>query len=145
MAEQAVDNAVFVAKLEKKKSITRELKIHGYEADNNNRLSVYGSDATLIEQLISRDPALAALIHPALPYTRAEVIWAVQSEMAMTVEDVLARRTRALLLNAKAAVEAAPVVALLMAGIMNKDEQWQKQQLDNFEKLARHYIIDYFV
>lgn len=145
MAEQAVDNAVFVAKLEKKKSITRELRIHGYAAGNNDRLAVYGSDAAFIRQLFSKDPALSALLHPELPYSRAEIVWAVQSEMAMTVEDVLARRNRALLLNAKAAVEAAPAVALLMAGAMGKDEAWQKQQIHAFEKLAQHYIIDYFV
>ncbi|MFN8264780.1 MAG: glycerol-3-phosphate dehydrogenase C-terminal domain-containing protein [Chitinophagaceae bacterium] len=78
---------------------------------------------------------------PELPYTAAEVIWAVGNEMAMTVEDVLARRTRALFLDAKAAIEAAPLVADIMMKELGKDEVWKKDQLEQFYKVAEGYLI----
>ena len=104
-------------------------------------LSVYGSDAAMIEQLMNNDPALKEKIHPELPYTKAEIIWAVRKEMAMTVEDVLARRTRALIIDAKAAMEAAPLVAALMAKEMNKSTEWQRQQEKDFMNIANQYLI----
>jgi glycerol-3-phosphate dehydrogenase len=75
------------------------------------------------------------------PYTKAEVIWAVRNEMAITVEDVLARRTRLLFLDAKAAYAVAPVVANLMAAEMHKDEQWITEQIKSFEEVADNYIL----
>jgi glycerol-3-phosphate dehydrogenase len=84
-------------------------------------------------------PAMAAPLDPALPYTGAEVVWAARYEMARTVEDVLARRTRALFLNAKAAMRMAPGVAALMARELNRDPAWQTQQVESFEEVARNY------
>ena len=84
---------------------------------------------------------LAELIHPALHNIKAEIIWAIQNEMAQTVEDVLARRTRILFLNAQAAIEAAPMVAKLMATAMNKNEDWELQQVNNFNLLAKQYLL----
>ena len=72
---------------------------------------MYGADAPAIQELMRADPALAAPLHPALPYTGAEVVWAARVEMARTVEDVLARRCRALMLNARAAVRWCPPLA----------------------------------
>ena len=61
--------------------------------------------------------------------------------MAMTVEDVLARRTRALFLDAKAAIDAAPLVAALMAAIMGKQKDWEQQQVTEFITIAKKYLV----
>ena len=61
--------------------------------------------------------------------------------MAITIEDVLARRTRLLFLDARAAVEAAPMVAQLMASVTGKDAAWVRGQLDKFNDLAKNYLI----
>jgi glycerol-3-phosphate dehydrogenase len=86
------------------------------------------------------DPALAARLHAALPYTGAEVVWAAREELARTVEDVLARRTRALFLDARAAVAMAPAVAALMAPILGRDASWQREQVRTFTELAQQYL-----
>jgi glycerol-3-phosphate dehydrogenase len=83
---------------------------------------------------------LAEKFHPELPYIGAEVVWAVRAEMARTVEDVLARRTRALLLGARASIEAAPRVAELMARELKRDGDWQKQTVRNFKQVAQGYV-----
>jgi glycerol-3-phosphate dehydrogenase len=143
MAKDVVTNAAFVAKLPKKECVTDELKIHGYTGniDISDPLHYYGSDAENIKQLWKLDPSLKKLIVDELPYTKAEVIWAIRNEMAMTVEDVLARRTRLLFLDAKAAYAAARVVAQLMAKEINEDESWITAQVKAFEEVADNYIL----
>ena len=80
-------------------------------------------------------------LHPQLPYTGVEVIWAVRREMARRIEDVLARRTRALFLDARAAVEMAPEVARLMAIELGKDGIWEREQIVSFGKIAEGYLL----
>ncbi|HEX4485936.1 MAG TPA: glycerol-3-phosphate dehydrogenase C-terminal domain-containing protein, partial [Terriglobales bacterium] len=104
-------------------------------------LSVYGADASSIQDLIRADAALGERLHPALTYLAAEVVWATRVEMARTVEDVLARRTRALFLNAKAALEIAPRVASTMARELGKGGDWQSAQLASFRAMAAQYLI----
>lgn len=113
MAEDAVNHAAVLAKLTEKKSATKDLKIHGFceNATEFGELAIYGTDAEKIQDFIKNDKSLSEKLHPHLPYTKAEVIWAVRYEMAQTVEDVLARRLRALFLNAQASIEIAPLVA----------------------------------
>jgi glycerol-3-phosphate dehydrogenase len=60
--------------------------------------------------------------------------------MARTVEDVLARRTRALFLDARAAVEAAPVVANLLAKELNRSDAWKAKDLADFFEVAKGYL-----
>ena len=143
MAEDCVNQAAVLAQLPEKPCVTQQLRIHGF--DNNPRRFghryVYGSDAPALETLMEEDPDLAARLHPSLPYTGAEVVWAVREEMARTVEDVLARRTRALFLNARAAIEMAPRVAGLMARELHSDEAWKRRQVQAFEKTAEHYVL----
>jgi glycerol-3-phosphate dehydrogenase len=143
MAKHAVDNAAFACKLSKKICVTATLPIHGFEgtANADDVLNYYGSDAEKIKQLIRDEPSLQEKIHPSLPYSKATIVWAVQNEMAMTVEDVLARRTRSLLLNVTAAVEAAPMVAIVMAPLLNQTEQWQQQQVASFTALSKNYLL----
>jgi glycerol-3-phosphate dehydrogenase len=69
------------------------------------------------------------------------VLWAARAEMARTVEDVLARRTRALFLNARAAMAMAPETARLLARELGRDEAWQRQQVAGFRKLAEGYLV----
>ncbi len=90
--------------------------------------------------LVAGRPELGALLHPRLPYNKATIIWAVQEEMCMTIEDALSRRTRALLLDAKAAIEAAPLVAELMAAAMKQGPDWIQEQLTTFYAIAKHYL-----
>jgi glycerol-3-phosphate dehydrogenase len=143
MAEDCVNQAAMLAQLPEKACITQSLNIHGFHSDARRFGSryVYGSDAPAVEALMQADPELAKPLHPALPYTGAEVVWAVRFEMARTVEDVLARRTRALFLNAKAALAMSPCVAELMAAELNCDDAWKAQQLQAFEEIARHYVL----
>ena len=70
------------------------------------------------------------------------MLWAARHEMARTVEDVLARRTRALFLDARAAIEAAPVVADLMAKELNRSDAWKVKDLSDFIETAKGYIYD---
>ena len=99
-----------IANFEERPCTTEHLQIHGWTKQEitTPNLRVYGVDAPAIEELVETEPGLAQKVHPDLPYIGAEVVWAVRQEMARTVEDVLSRRTRALLLGARASIEAAP-------------------------------------
>jgi len=103
-------------------------------------LAVYGSDAAEIRALAEADPELRKQLHPQLPYIAAEVVWAARQEMARTLEDVLARRTRALFLNAEAAIAMAPEVARILAVELGKDQTWVSQQVAGFKALAAQYL-----
>ena len=142
MAEDVINTSIKKSGLENKPCITTTLKIHGAKEDTdfNAALYYYGTDARQIQLLVQNDKSLGELIHKDLPYIKAEIIWAVQNEMCMTVEDALSRRTRSLLLDAKAAMEASPAVAKLMAKEMNKDENWQLGQVTQFMDLAKNYL-----
>jgi glycerol-3-phosphate dehydrogenase len=143
MAEHTVDQAADFLRLAERPCVTRTLNIHGFHssADKFGTLSVYGSDALGIQELMRDTPSLATALHAQLPYTGAEVVWAVRHEMARTVEDVLARRTRALFLNARAAVAMAPEVARLMAGELGWDDARQAAETAGFSALARGYQV----
>jgi glycerol-3-phosphate dehydrogenase len=142
MAEDCVNHAITLGELSDVPSNTHNLKIHGYkEEESLTSLGVYGSDAEAILALAAADPRLAQHLHPALPYIAAEVVWGVREEMARTVDDVLSRRTRALFLNARAAIEMAPAVASLMAAELGQDQAWIDDQLRQFRELAQKYLL----
>jgi glycerol-3-phosphate dehydrogenase len=143
MAEDTVDHAADMARLPERACVTRALNIHGFhqQAARFGALGLYGTDALAIQELMRGDRELAEPLHPSLPYTAAEVIWAAREEMARTVEDVLARRTRALFLNAGAASAMAPRVAALMARELGRDEAWQAGEISAFQALAAQYWI----
>lgn len=141
MAEDTVDKAVELAKLPSTPSHTASIHIHGHTTSKQNgHWSFYGSDAAGIKKLAALRPEWNERIHPDFPYTAAEVVWAVRKEMARTVEDVLARRIRMLFLDAGKAAAAARPVARIMAGELNRDEQWMEQQITAFRKLAFEYL-----
>jgi len=143
MAEDCVDQAATLAQLPEKPCVTHHLRIHGFHeaAKQLDSLAVYGSDAHEIRKLIESDAQLGKPLHATLPYVNAEVIWAVHHEMARTVEDVLARRTRALFLNARAASEMAPAVANLMAPELRWSQTTKEDQVAAFRSLASNYIL----
>ena len=143
MAEHTVDQAADFARLTERPCVTRTLNVHGFHsnAERFGALSVYGSDALAIQDLMRTTPSLAAPLHEQLPYTGAEVVWGTRHEMARTVEDVLARRTRALFLNARAAEAMAPEVARLMGGELGWDASRQAAEVAAFRTLAMGYRL----
>ncbi len=144
MGQDAMDRASKFLALPSRKSPTLEMKLHGWTLEIDPLASewesVYGSDLPLLRALSAAQPALDAPLHPRLPYKQREVVWAARYEMARTVEDILARRTRALFLDARAAIEAAPLVASLLAQELNKDETWKATAVAAFIETAKGYI-----
>lgn len=143
MGEDTVDKAALIAGLEEKDSRTKDLRIHGWlkNVDKKDPLYYYGSDAIAIRKQISKYPELGEKLHPALPFLKAQVHWATEQEMARTVEDFLSRRTRALLLNARASIEMAPEVAKLMAEYLGYDQSWIDQQVETYHELGERYLL----
>ena len=144
MAEDTVDHAAVLGDLEPRDCVTRELNIHGYHThpERFGELAAYGSDAPAVEALLRSDPELARPLHPRLPARAGEVVWAVREEMARTVDDVLARRTRSLVLDARAAAAAAPKVAEIMARELGRDPGWVSAQAESFRELAEGYVLE---
>ena len=147
MAEDCVNHAITLASLPEAPCNTKDLKLHGYHesSEQYGPLWVYGSDAVAIQAIAYGNPDLLQPMHPDLPYCAAEVVWAVRSEMARTVEDILARRTRALFLNARAAIALAPRVAAIMAaeldqGHAEEGQAWTENQVAAFLKVAAGYL-----
>lgn len=128
---------------QEKACITKDLRIHGWlkHYDKNDPLHYYGSDAIHIKRIVNADPSMGDKLHPALPYIKAEVIWSVHEEMARTVEDFLARRSRALLLDARASIDMAEEVARIMAEELGYDETWRTYQVNAYTSLAQEYIL----
>ncbi|RXH57941.1 glycerol-3-phosphate dehydrogenase/oxidase [Granulicella sibirica] len=142
MAEDAVNHAATLGDLKESPCVTFNLHIHGFyeHPETLGWLGVYGSDAAKIKALADSNPDLYHRLHPDLPYIAAEVVWAAREEMARTVDDVLARRTRALLLNAKAAIAMAPEVARILAAELQRDGAWAEEQVASFTALAAQYV-----
>jgi glycerol-3-phosphate dehydrogenase len=146
MAEEAIDKAASIGDLPQVACRTRDLRLHGVparaaDARSSDVLDVYGSDGPQIIRLAQEQPEWNELIHPRLPYRLAEVVWAVRHEWASAVEDVLARRTRALILDAAASIAAAPRVAALMAAELKQDAAWIENQIADYRQLAAKYLM----
>ena len=145
MAKDAVDHAAHVAGLASAPCATAELKLHGWLAEPSSAdgfMAVYGADLAPLRTLIEHEPGGSDRLHPALPYVEGEVVWAARHEAARSVEDVLARRTRALFLDARASIEAAPRVAAILARELGRDDAWRDDQTARFRKLAATYLPD---
>ena len=144
MAQDTMDKAIMLAGLKDHACVTTHLPLLGWQSQDtlsvDDFLSVYGSETADIQSLILADPSLGQPIHPLVPYPMATVVWAARHEQARTLEDVLSRRTRILLLNAQAAIEAAPAVANLLSKELGHDENWTQQQIATFTQIARGYL-----
>lgn len=142
MAEDTVNKAVEIGNLTSQPCRTQSVKIHGYtQTKYPGHWEVYGSDTPQIQQLAATHAEWKEKLHPAFEHIGAEVIWAVRNEMALTVEDVLARRLRILFLDAQASLEMAPKVAKLMASELGKDEHWMTEQVASYKETAALYQI----
>lgn len=148
MAEDALTDAIQVGGLVPRPCVTEDLKLHGWmDRAETSKIEdetscAYGTDAVLLESLVDEDASLGEPLHPRLPYRNVHVVWAVRHEMARSVEDVLARRTRSLLLDARASIEAAPAVAELMARELGRDADWAKREIETYTELALGYTLD---
>lgn len=142
MAEDCIDRAIAVAGLEPRPCVTRTLRIRGWHDDSSifGHLAPHGADAPLIRTLADAESHLSQPLHPRLPTIGAEITWAARHELARTVEDCLARRTRALFLDARAAIDMAPAVAALLARELDRSEAWQRCQVASFTAIARRYL-----
>jgi glycerol-3-phosphate dehydrogenase len=96
----------------------------------------FGTASRAVEALIDADPSLGQPLIPGLPYLRAEAVYAVRSEMATTLDDVLLRRTRAHLFDRPATLAAAPAVAELLGGELGWDADEIARQLATYEELV---------
>ena len=151
MGEDVVDHAARVAGLPERPSTTAELRLHGAPPDDqvehsaagtpSEMLAAYGTEANQVRALAEADPELAVPMHPRLPYLMCEVAWAVRHEMARSLEDVLSRRTRALVLDARAAIECAPAVARVVAHELGRDQAWEADQVAAFTRLAGQSLL----
>jgi glycerol-3-phosphate dehydrogenase len=144
MARDAVDHAARVAGLSGRPCETASLKLHGWQQHSDkttSHRSLYGSDFPAVMELSRDHPGWSESLHPALPYTAADVVWGVRHEAARSVEDVLCRRTRAIFLDARAAIEISPRVAELIAQELRRDQAWQNEQVRQFRTLAAGYLV----
>jgi glycerol-3-phosphate dehydrogenase len=130
MAEDAVNNAIFIGKLMHTKCVTKDLSIFKPTLKSS-----------ILHQIVSEDPEMKQLIHEKFDFIKAEIIYAIRHQMAMSLEDILARRIRILYLDAKVAIQVAPEVASIMSKEMNKNAEWTLKEINNFTVLASQYIV----
>jgi glycerol-3-phosphate dehydrogenase len=146
MAEDTVYDAAQVAGLPVRACVTQELRLHGWLAPEDPALPphgpmrMYGGEADRVRAFLASDPAHEVVLHPRLPYVCGQLRWAVRNEQARTVEDLLSRRTRSLVLDARAAIEAAPRAAALLADELGRDAAFAQRQLDAFLEVAGGYL-----
>ena len=146
MAEDAVDDAAQVGGLPTRTCVTKELRLHGWLAADDPALPaagsmrMYGSDAGRVTAFLDSNPAHREKLHPKLPYLCGQLRWAVRFELARSLEDLLSRRTRSLVLDARATIEAAPRAAAILAEELGRDAKFAQAQLDAFLELAGGYL-----
>jgi glycerol-3-phosphate dehydrogenase len=143
MGEDIVDKAIEMGGFKSIPCKTAGLSVHGSHSnlDWSNHLFVYGADIEKVLAVCDENPDWKNPVHAKDNYTKGEVIWSVRNEMARTVEDILARRTRVLFLNARLAIEMAPEVARLMATELKKDAAWEMEQIKAFHQTAKKYVL----
>lgn len=143
MAEDAVDVAVEIGGLGPRPCRTATLPLHGATPSSppdDGMAHFYGSEAEVLRAFMASSPALSEVLHPRLPYRMGHIVWAARQEMARTLEDVLSRRTRSLLLDARATMEVAPRVAEVLARELRRDESWTRRQTETFLSVAKRYL-----
>ena len=138
MGKDVLDLIESTGQLKLKPSKTEELKIFGYKSNVawSDPLHFYGSEKEHVMSMGSNKP-----LSPLLPLTEAQIIYAIRYEMALNIEDVLSRRTRCLLLNAKECISIAPEVARIMRSELNAEENWEQEQIKLFLDLAKNYHL----
>lgn len=145
MAEDTIEKAIMLGGLPERECVTRHLPIHGFRMDIDpytDPLAFYGLDKEEVLAMGENEKEWAGMLSEKLNIWKSQVAWAVRREMARTVEDVLARRTRALFLDARESIRIAPEVALLMAKELNKNNDWIEKQVTAFESVAKNYFFE---
>ena len=145
MAEDVVEKAIMLGGFPERECITRHMPIHGYRMDIDpykDPMAPYGLDKENVLAIEEDIPEYQGFLSEKLQIRKSQVIWAVREEMAQSVEDVLARRTRALFLDAGESMRIAPECARLMAGEMKKSDEWVNAQVATFYDLAKNYLIN---
>ncbi len=141
MAEETLNKAVKAGLPEKGKCITKTFRLYsGTHTLYSEALKIYGENAYEIEKMFNNNPGDKKLLDPRLPYTKAEIRWICRNEMPVTLEDMLARRTRALFLDARASMDIASDVAGIMAEELGYDTKWQKEQISEYNQLINNYL-----
>lgn len=143
MAADCLNRAAASVHLDPRACLTADLRLHGWKepASEDHPIDPYGDDEAALESLRRQDPRLSEKLHPNLPIDGAQIEWAVREEMARTVEDLLARRTRCLILDAAAARDIAPRTAAQMGEILGKGEEWSRKQVDSFTETASKLLL----
>jgi glycerol-3-phosphate dehydrogenase len=131
MGEDVINAVERHLKWNKTKSITDSLSLTNDDASGYGMHATNNSSNNLQDEIISSNFKLYA----------SSIIYAVKQEMAITVDDMLSRRTRILLLDATEAIRIAPQVAHIMAIALNKNEEWINEQVAAFNRIAGNYVI----
>jgi glycerol-3-phosphate dehydrogenase len=145
MAEDTIEKAIMLGGLSERNCITQHLPIHGFRMDidpNTDSMAAYGLDKEEIIAIGEEETELAGLLSEKLHIYKSQIAWAVRKEMARTVEDVLARRTRALFLDARESLRVAPEVAKIMAKELGQNKDWETTQLENYKEIAKNYYFE---
>ena len=141
VAMECVSAAVRSARLSCGPCVTHNRKIAVASADDLPRIDVAGFPRAGLASVLVEQPWLAARLHPALPYCGAHFVWAARAEMALTVADALAYRTRALFIDAQAAAAIAAPVAAIMAAELRQDARWVVDEIAAARKIAADFAL----
>ena len=141
ISEDAIDTAISIKKLKKKKCKTEKTKLFGYKkkVDFSDPMHVYGSLKKKVESLGGKDDNIS--LSTKFYITNNIIEWSIIHEMALTLEDILARRTRCIFLDSNESKLIAPNVAKKMAEVLEKDQEWIDTELKNFNKLIKNYTV----
>ena len=144
MAEDTVEKATRLGGLPERECITKHLPIHGFRMDIDpytDPMAPYGLDKEKILAIAEEDKQWVGWLSEKLKIRKVQLAWAIRNEWARTVEDFLARRTRALFLDARESERIAEEVADLMARELGFDEQWKSEQIESFKEVAKNYYL----
>jgi glycerol-3-phosphate dehydrogenase len=141
MAEETIDKGIKAGILDQRKCITKNFRFYSNNTKlKSERLKIYGDRAGEIERIMSEEPGTSELLDSVLPYTKAEIIWICRNEMPVTLEDILARRTRSLFLDVRTSLKIAPQVASIMSRELSHDKKWEEEQINAFTLLSKNYL-----
>ncbi len=145
MAEDTIDKAIMLGGLPERNCVTKHLPVHGYRMNidpGSDPMAPYGIHKDDILAIGEEEKNMSGYISEKLNLLKAQVAWAVRKEMARNVEDVLARRTRALFLDARESIRIAPEVASIMAVELNRSDDWIQKQIKAFGLVAKNYYFN---
>lgn len=141
MAEDTLSAAAMVGGLPTKKCKTRKLKLFGYQAglSFDDPLHVYGSERT---KVLSEGPEVQnKSLSDKYYISKNQILYSMRYEMAMRLEDVIARRVRALFLDARETQRLLPEIAQIMAEELHKDAKWIKDEIRHTEQILKTYLL----